>query len=109
MTKPHIVIRAATDTLLDIESAEELLFAPKRTGNVLAWVITHGSIEYPDRFCARAWVFQVIDNQQIMEAQPLVLLANDLRAIRGLIPAIRALHCYPRSAHDDPVIVETWI
>jgi hypothetical protein len=69
------------------------------------WCITFNPSDYPGKYVVREWhIFKGFD-------QPMPGLVHiapgDLESARQLVPDDRTM--IPRSEHDDPVIVETWV
>lgn len=66
------------------------------------WTVYERPLDHPENFLARRW-------EVTPEITPTgdVLLADDLNALREMLPA--GLVRLERQPADDPVIVETWL
>ncbi len=87
--------------LMTRDGAQRLQNHAFACGDVLVWTIYERPADFPDHYIARPF--------SIRSGGPLnqYLLADDLSAIRHLLPA--GLVRYDRHAKDHAEIVETWL
>lgn len=92
---------AVPDILLTPEVADHVQATLCASGDLLIWTITANTTDYPHQVAARP------HSTKLRAPFRAVLLADTLQDLRERLPS--GLTCLPRSASDDPVIVETWL
>lgn len=80
---------------------EDETLGPKPVSGLDIWTIYRHPRDYPDKYVARKTVVPPGTPTNDM------FIAGSLDEARALLP--RGLHRMPRSAEDDPVIVEVWL
>jgi hypothetical protein len=70
------------------------------------WTIFAGPSDYPGRFVVRR--FDVVQGQAEPVATDELSVHFTIQSARNAIPPTVDV-CFPRDAHDDPTIVETWM
>jgi hypothetical protein len=69
------------------------------------WTIFAGTADYPGRFVVRR--FDITQGQGAVPTDELTVHFT-IQSARNAIPDHAGV-CFPRDAHDDPTIVETWM
>jgi len=75
------------------------------SGLLTLWVVYDHPADYPDDVVVRRWQVgreEAPVRTSVVECYPDLEAARDALEQRGLV-------CVPRSAPDDPVIVESWL
>lgn len=71
------------------------------------YVVTNNPSDFPDHVVVRKHYVGPVE--RVVDPDPMIV-APELDVARELLHAVvPGLHVIPRSRHDDPVIVETWI
>jgi len=69
------------------------------------WTVYDHPTDYPDKYVARR--FDVArDGARPTES---IIIMDNLDRLRDMLAFEMHLTCLPRSPHDDPKIVETWL
>ena len=74
------------------------------TDRLNIWTITANPADFPGQFVARRW--EVTGGTQVATDE--AIISPELADLRRAMMR-RGLFCIPRSAEDDPVIVESWL
>lgn len=68
------------------------------------WTVYDHPSDFPNDYVARRWLVHTLGPEPTGD----VLRSSSLQTLRVAL-GMRGLHVIPRSAEDDPIVVETWL
>ena len=92
-----------SDVRLDHDQAEDLHRRATNQGQLVMWIVTWNTSDYPQEAAARPHFI----GPGTVNTQKFVLLADTLDELRQQLPS--GLDKLDRAQNDDPVIIEIWI